>query len=161
MTQKRFVNIGVEWVDGFIQDHIGDRDLFNVGAVCNLLNELSEENKQLKQESYGNLDGLETYKSLYHDLSEKYDNLEADYDDLKKENEQLKSELRTLRNFRGFITEKNVFNEKERKELQLQMLRLYNYFKDYFEDTMSPEIFSKMWDTVKKSEKWENGEFLK
>ena len=48
MTEnKRFVAIGVEWTDGFIQDHIGDRDLFNVGAVCNLLNELSEENKRL------------------------------------------------------------------------------------------------------------------
>lgn len=50
MTEnKRFVAIGVEWVDGFIQDHIGDRDLFNVGAVCNLLNELSEENEHLKE----------------------------------------------------------------------------------------------------------------
>ena len=48
MTKKRFVAIGVEWTDGFIQDHISDRDLFNIGAVCNLLNELSEENYQLK-----------------------------------------------------------------------------------------------------------------
>ena len=32
---------------------------------------LMEENVQLKKESYGNLDGLETYKALYLDLSEK------------------------------------------------------------------------------------------
>ena len=51
MTEKRFVAIGVEWTDGFIQDHVGDRDLFNVGAVCKLLNELSEENKQLKADN--------------------------------------------------------------------------------------------------------------
>ena len=51
MTEKRFVPIGVEWTDGFIQDHISDRDLFNVGAVCKLLNELSEENKQLKADN--------------------------------------------------------------------------------------------------------------
>lgn len=50
MTEKRFVPIGVEWTDGFIQDHIGDRDLFSIGAVCNLLNDLSEENEQLKKE---------------------------------------------------------------------------------------------------------------
>lgn len=50
MTEKRFVPIGVEWTDGFIQDHISDRDLFNIGAVCNLLNDLSEENEQLKKE---------------------------------------------------------------------------------------------------------------
>lgn len=50
MTEKRFVPIGVEWTDGFIQDHIDDRDLFNIGAVCNLLNDLSEENEQLKKE---------------------------------------------------------------------------------------------------------------
>jgi hypothetical protein len=51
MTEKRFVAIGVEWTDGFIQDHISDRDLFNIGAVCNLLNELSEENEQLKADN--------------------------------------------------------------------------------------------------------------
>lgn len=51
MTEKRFVAIGVEWTDGFIQDHISDRDLFNIGAVCNLLNDLSEENEQLKKEN--------------------------------------------------------------------------------------------------------------
>jgi hypothetical protein len=50
MTEKRFVAIGVEWTDGFIQDHIGDRDLFNIGAVCKFLNELSEENEQLKKD---------------------------------------------------------------------------------------------------------------
>ena len=43
----------------------------------------------------------------------------------------------------------------ENEQLQLQMLRLYNYFEDYFEDTMSPESFSEMWDIVKECEQWE------
>lgn len=74
---------------------------------------------------------------------------------LKKENGQLKQEIGNLRDFRGFITEKNVFNEKERKKLQLQLLRLYNYFENYFEDEMSSNAFSEMWDNVKEDEKWE------
>ena len=75
---------------------------------------------------------------------------------LSDENEQLKKEIRNLRDFRRFITEKNVSNDKERKELQMQMLRLYNYFENYFEDEMSPNAFSEMWDNVKEDEKWEN-----
>ena len=75
---------------------------------------------------------------------------------LSDENEQLKKEIRNLRDFRRFITEKNVSNDKERKELQMQMLRLYNYFQNYFEDEMSPNAFSEMWDNVKEDEKWEN-----
>jgi len=51
MTEKRFVPIGVEWTDGFIQDHEDDKDLFSANAVCDLLNELSEENEQLKQQN--------------------------------------------------------------------------------------------------------------
>lgn len=61
--------------------------------VCDLLNELNDENTELKKESYGNLDGLETYKSLYLDLSEKYSNLESDYDELKDENQRLTNKL--------------------------------------------------------------------
>ena len=74
---------------------------------------------------------------------------------LNDENEQLKQINRNLHDFRNFITEQNVLNEKQRKELQLQMLRLYNYFENYFEDTMSPAVFSEMWDSVKEDEKWE------
>lgn len=55
------------------------------------IQELVEENDKLKQESYGNLDGLESYKALYSDVCEKYDNLEADFNDLREENEQLKA----------------------------------------------------------------------
>ena len=50
MTEERFVPIGVEWSDGFVQDHINDKDLFSIGAVCDLLNSLSEENEQLKKQ---------------------------------------------------------------------------------------------------------------
>ena len=71
------------------------------------------------------------------------------------ENKQLKEINRNLGDFRDFITEQNVLNEKQRKELQLQMLRLYNYFENYFEDTMNPNAFSEMWDNVKEDEKWE------
>lgn len=73
MTEKRFVAIGVEWTDGFIQDHIGDRDLFNIGAVCNLLNELSDENEQLQFE-----------------LKECNDNRRFSRRELKKETERIK-----------------------------------------------------------------------
>lgn len=76
-------------------------------------------------------------------------------EDLEKENEELKQTIRNLGDFRNFITEQNVSNEKQRKELQLQMLRLYNYFEDWFEDTMSPNAFSEMWDNVKEDKKWE------
>lgn len=74
---------------------------------------------------------------------------------LVEENEQLKQVNRNLGDFRNFITEKNVSNEKQRKELQLQMLRLYNYFENWFEDEMSSTAFSEMWDNVKEDEKWE------
>ena len=74
---------------------------------------------------------------------------------LAEENEQLKQINRNLGDFRKFITEQNVSNEKERKNLQLQMLRLYNYFENYFEDTMSPNAFGEMWDNVKEDKKWE------
>lgn len=102
MTEKRFVAIGVEWTDGFIQDHIGDRDLFNVGAVCNLLNELSEENEKLKKSiseyafisdcSVQVLNEEEDVKEDYLALSCK------ELHKLKKENEQLKSTLHYLLN---------------------------------------------------------------
>ena len=74
---------------------------------------------------------------------------------LNDENDELKEINRNLKDFRDFITEQNVLNEKQRKELQLQLLRLYNYFENYFEDTMSPNAFSEMWDNVKEDEKWE------
>ena len=75
--------------------------------------------------------------------------------ELYEENEQLKEINRNLGDFREFITEQNALNEKQKKELQLQMLRLYNYFKNWFEDTMSPNAFSEMWDNIKEDEKWE------
>ena len=75
--------------------------------------------------------------------------------DLTEENKELKQITRNLGDFRNFITERNVSNEKQRKELQLQMLRLYNYFENWFEDTMSPNAFSEMWDNVKEDRNWE------
>lgn len=74
---------------------------------------------------------------------------------LAEENKQLKQINSNLQDFRNFITERNIFNEKQRKELQLQMLRLYNYFENWFEDSMSHTAFSEMWDNVKEDEKWE------
>ena len=90
-------------------------------------------------------------------IVKRFDNyrLEEFLNELHEENEQLKQINRNLGDFRNFITEQNVSNEKQRKELQLQMLRLYNYFENYFEDTMSSNSFSKMWDNVKEDEKWD------
>jgi len=58
MTEnKRYVDIGVEWIDGFIQDHEDDNDLFSISTVINKLNEqdvaikeLEKENEQLKEQ---------------------------------------------------------------------------------------------------------------
>lgn len=77
---------------------------------------------------------------------------------LHNENEELKQVNRNLGDFRNVITERNVSNEKQRKELQLQLLRLHNYFENWFKDTMSPTAFSEMWDNVKEDKKWEKGD---
>lgn len=45
--------------------------------------------------------------------------------------------------------------KEENKQLKQKMLRLYNYFKDWFEDIMPPNGFSEMWDNVKEDKKWE------
>ena len=101
---------------------------------------------------------LEQQEKSFNKLHKMYVSLLKQQGELEKENEQLKKEIGNLRDFRGFITEKNVFNEKERKELQLQLLRLYNYFENYFEDEMSSNAFSEMWDNIKEDEKWEKGD---
>ena len=46
--------------------------------------------------------------------------------------------------------------EGENKQLKQKMLRLYNYFEDWFEDIIPPDAFSEMWDNVKEDKKWEN-----
>lgn len=92
------------------------------------------------------------------ELAEYVDRLQEENTTLMEENKQLKQINRNLGDFREFITEQNVSNEKQRKELQLQMLRLYNYFENWFEDTMSPNAFSEMWDNVKEDKKWEKRE---
>ena len=93
--------------------------------------------------------------NILNQLWEQTQRFEKHNKDLTEENEQLKQINRNLGDFRNFITEQNVSNEKQRKELQLQMLRLYNYFENWFEDTMSPNAFSEMWDNVKEDKKWE------
>lgn len=52
------------------------------------------------------------------------------------------------------IDELNILDE-EIKELESQMVRLYNYFCDYLSDEMEGNQFSEMWDMVKESEYWE------
>lgn len=90
MTEKRFVNIGVEWVDGFIQDHEDDKDLFSTNAVCDLLNELSEENEQLKKTNQRLNDELQNVTSL--------ESLKiGENTTLQRENKRLKSILRIYR----------------------------------------------------------------
>ena len=91
----------------------------------------------------------------YREWVDLLNNLTDENKQLKKENDELKETNHNLGDFRKFINEQNISNEKQRKELQLQMLRLYNYFEDWFEDSMSSNAFSEMWDNVKKDEKWE------
>lgn len=94
-----------------VMDNYADVDTwYTLGATVDLLNELLKENEQLKEECYGNLDGLETYKELYSHLSEKFNNLEADYDDLRKENEQLKSVVKKV--IELLSEEVDVFSDK-------------------------------------------------
>ena len=150
--------------------------LYNISDVVDLLNELNDENEQLKDALNQRTEQCDKYyeeneqlKQSYTKLKHRHDllhdeyvdaecerySLKKDVESLEKENEQLKQVNRNLGDFRNFITEKNVSNVKQRKELQLQMLRLYNYFENYFEDAMGLTAFSEMWDNVKEDEKWE------
>lgn len=141
MTEKRFTLYESDIYNR--NDVIHDKGIeMPQSTVCDLLNELHEERNYFERK-----------KCEYWN---EFNIAHLDNINLRKENEQLKKENNNLRDFRGFITKKNVFNEKERKELQLQLLRLYNYFENYFEDTMSPNAFSEMWDNVKEDERWEN-----
>lgn len=68
MTEKRFVPIGVEQIDGFVQDHYDDKDLFSIGAVCNLLNQLYDENEQLKSINQELRNELKYDEKIYKEL---------------------------------------------------------------------------------------------
>lgn len=86
MTEKRLiVDDDYNFVDTLTGVKLDDTQLF---VLCN---QLYRENKQLKKENYGNLDGLEIYKELYLELSEKLSNIEADYIELNDEKEKWKS----------------------------------------------------------------------
>lgn len=49
-----------------------------------------------------------------------------------------------------------ILDKKNKKinQLKQEMLRLYNYFEDWFEDIIPPDAFSEMWDNVKENKKW-------
>lgn len=148
MTEKRYKMVNTNLVDddGLVYYLIkkDGRDVCQVfgkhtaKVIVTELNALHDENEQLKDA-----------------LNQRTDQCDKYYE----ENEQLKQLNRNLGDFRNLITEKNVSNEKQRKELQLQMLRLYNYFENYFEDAMGLTAFSEMWDNVKEDEKWEKRRF--
>ena len=127
MTEKRFKLVDI----GFVYDN---DELIGMEEIVDLLNELDEK---------------------YVDEFSLRETLQQELQRVEKENEELKEINCNLKDFRNFITEQNVLNEKQRKELQLQLLRLYNFFENYFADTMSPNAFSEMWDNVKEDEKWE------
>ena len=96
MTKRRFVPISVEWTDGFIQDHIGDRDLFSANAVCDLLNELNDKNlflsdfrgfitmehQKIKEEN-------EQLKKENKELKDKYNEQSVSYEGLEEQVERL------------------------------------------------------------------------
>ena len=145
MTKKRFK---LDSEIGFIDTQKCGGDTMTLFEVVVELNKLNEENEKLRFKNRGLQSELQIFKE---DVT--HSNLQINK--LADENEQLKQVNCNLGDFRNFITEKNVSNEKQRKELQLQMLRLYNYFENYFEDTMSPNAFSELWNNVKEDEKWE------
>ena len=62
----------------------------NTVQMIDLLNKLNEENKELRKESYGNLDGLNYYQEQNGHLSSKISDLEC-------ENEQLKNKIDALK----------------------------------------------------------------
>lgn len=146
MDEKRFVMRYGKYIDTV--ENIEYDEKWESWKIVELLNTLSEENEKLKSKNRGLQSELQIFKE-----DATHSNLQINK--LTDENEQLKQVNRNLGDFRNFITEKNVSNEKQRKELQLQLLRLYNYFENYFEDTMSHNAFSEMWDNVKEDEKWE------
>ena len=82
MGNERYVDIGVEWIDGFIQDHEDDNDLFGINSVINLLNEQDKLIKQLKLEKMSLVKENIIYKNAYLAMK-----------DLKYENEVLKQKI--------------------------------------------------------------------
>ena len=57
----------------------------------------------------------------------------------------------TLIQFKELLNELST----ENRQLKQQMQRLYNYFADWFEDSVPPSAFSEMWDFVIEDENWD------
>ena len=104
MTEnKRYVDIGVEWIDGFIQDHEGDNDLFGINSVINLLNEQDKLIKQLKLEAMSLVKENIIYKNAYlamKDLEYENEKLKSEIEELENENEILEGKLWNCKNLR-------------------------------------------------------------
>ena len=96
---KRFVAIGVEWYDGFIQDHVDDCDLYGITEVVNYMNDQDVEIRTLSEMNKALRDDLDYFKA-------KNGSLETGMFNLERENEQLKQQREEL-----FIRERDTKNE--------------------------------------------------
>ena len=100
---KRYVDIGVEWIDGFIQDHEDDNDLFGINSVINLLNEQDKLIKQLELEKMSLVKENIIYKNAYlamKDLEYENEELKSEIEELENENEILEGKLWNCKNLR-------------------------------------------------------------
>lgn len=137
MTEKRFTIKPQDDYFDIIDNNTADkvnvinsiRTEIEAKWLCDLMNELNEENEQLKQrnrELQGELQDANLGLSLWN----------AEDTILEEDKKQL---------------------QKENKELKRQMNRLYNYFWDWHSDEMGGNQFSEMWDGVKEEERWDYG----
>lgn len=130
MIKKRFVPIGVEWTDGFVQDHEDDKDLFSINAVCDLLNELQDKSDK-KQAHIVLLEGkihrmredIKRLEALYHyrgyigsgDVKKEYYRREKL---LKAESDQLKQAISDWKGSYDELYQDMKVLEKENEQLK-------------------------------------------
>ena len=125
---KQFKSVEEKRVWGAVQYFTYNDGIMTNQEIEDLVNQLLEENEQLKLE----------YKILH-----------TQYQDLKKFVENNFDEYLTQEKLNRQIIKLSDDNE----QLKQQMQRLYNYFADWFYDEMPPSGFSEMWDFVKEDEK--------
>lgn len=90
MTEKRFVK-GYHTIRDIKENKTHD---FHVNIICGLLNELNDENEQLK-ESYKEFE--DECQSLFNAMNSKQNDLYRKNFKLREENERLKSEINMLK----------------------------------------------------------------
>lgn len=111
-TDKRFVAIGVEWYDGFIQDHIDDCDLYGIAEVVNYLNDQDIEIRTLSAMNKALRDDIEVLKKTVSH----YADITACSVEVMNEDEQLKDDYASI-----LCTKmEKIVNENKKLEKELQ-----------------------------------------